>query len=45
MEGPSCAICSVALPSTSQHHSLTPEASATNKRAVNFLVFCSQPGS
>jgi len=37
MEGPSHAIWSVALPSSSQHHSLTPEASATNKRVVDFL--------
>ena len=43
MEGPSRAICSVAIPSTSQRHSLTPEASATNKRAVDFLVFVVNP--
>ena len=43
MEGPSCAICSIALPSTSQRHSLTPEASATNKRVVDFLVSVVNP--
>ena len=37
LEGPSCAICSVALPSSSQCRSLTPEASATNKRAVHLV--------
>ena len=43
MEGPSRAICSVAIPSTSQHHSLTPEASATSKRAVDFLFSVVNP--
>ena len=43
MEGSSCAICSVTLPSTSQRHSLTPEASATNKRVVDFWVSVVNP--
>ena len=37
MDAPTCTICCVGLPSSSWQHSLTPEASSTNKRVVEFL--------
>ena len=43
MDAPFCAVCRVALPSSSQRRSLTPEASASNKRAVEFLVTVINP--
>ena len=38
LDGPSSAVCHVALPWESQKHSLTPKPSAANKRAVDFLI-------
>ena len=38
-----CTVCCVALPSSSQQHSLTPVASASNKRAIEFSVVVINP--
>ena len=38
-----CAICCVTIPSCSQRRSLNPEASAANKRVVDFLVSVINP--
>lgn len=43
MGDPSWAICRVALLSDSQHRSLTSQVSATNKRALDFLVSVFNP--
>ena len=43
MDIPICAICCATLPSFSQRCSLNPEASAANKRVVDFLVSVVNP--
>ena len=43
MDIPICAICCGTLPSCSQQRSLNPEASAANKRVVDFLVSVINP--
>ena len=43
MDIPICAICCATLPSCSQRRSLNPEASAANKRVVDFLVSVINP--
>ena len=43
MDIPICAICCATLPSCSQRRSLNPEASAANKRVVDFLVSVVNP--
>ena len=43
MDVPNCSICCATLPSCRQQCSLNPEASAANKRAVDFLVSVNNP--
>ena len=43
MDIPICAICCATLPSCSRRRSLNPEASAANKRVVDFLVSVVNP--
>ena len=43
MDIPICAICCATLPSCSQRRSLNPEASAANKRVVDFLLSVINP--
>ena len=43
MSAPCCTVCNEPVPSSSQRRSLSPEASAGNKRVVDFLVSVVNP--